>query len=422
MSSPLDRMIDKVLDARRGMSIGCPDLHQPMPTTAPDLFSNDCLSVTTSPRARDAFLKRVTHMLFVFGSGGSRLLTGNQDTHTDFFGGLGCIASTAALFNSGYDANLAFWSTIPQKGDAVVFDEFVHASTRDGMAASPLKSLGALYAFKHNSVPSFRERVQQVLEAYPNIANGQGMLFVAVETLYSMEGDYAPLLQLLDAVDELIPKGCAHVMVDEAHTSSLFGPDGRGLLWALGLQGRGWGMSGGNSGDLDLTSCLEVSRTVLYSRPLLYTTSLPHAHICGLNTVFDYLASPDSTALRNRLRKVCNYFEHILETAPRHVPPNLLSLLHREIPADYPSKVFSPIFPLIKFLRPLGYAVTAIPYPTVPRGKEQIRVVLHAGNTEEELDEFVTRLLQWVTMMEADEERRQDAREEDAHPPERAKL
>ncbi len=257
-------MIDKVLDARRGMSIGCPDLHQPMPTTAPDLFSNDYLSVTTSPRARDAFLKRVTHMPFVFGSGGSRLLTGNKDTHTDFearitdfFGGPGCIASTAALFNSGYDANLAFWSTIPQKGDAVVFDEFVHASTRDGMAASPLKSLGALYAFKHNSVPSFRERVQQVLEAYPNIANGQGMLFVAVETLYSMEGDYAPLLQLLDAVDELIPKGCAHVMVDEAHTSSLFGPDGRGLLWALGLQGRvhtvlhtfskGWGMSGGKS-------------------------------------------------------------------------------------------------------------------------------------------------------------------------------
>ena len=92
-------------------------------------------------------------------------------------------------------------------------------------------------------------------------------------------------------------------------------------------------------------------------------------------------------------------------------------MLERNIPEDYPSDIVSPIFPLIsrtpklleEFLRPLGYAVTAIPYPTVPRGKEQIRVVLHAGNTEEEVDEFITRLLQWVTMMQTLDEHRHEA-------------
>ncbi|RPD54857.1 PLP-dependent transferase [Lentinus tigrinus ALCF2SS1-7] len=432
------------MEKRRSLSIGCPDFREPMPTTAPDLFSNDYLSITTNPHARQAFLEKVSQLPFVFGAAGSRLLTGNNNSHTDFetrmsdfFGGPGCRASTAVLFNSGYDANLSFWSTIPQKSDAVVFDELVHNSIRDGMVASPLKAAGALYPFKHNSVASFRERVQNVLETHPNIASGEGMLFVAVETLYSMEGDYAPLLQIFDAVDELIPKSSAHIMVDEAHTSSLFGPEGRGLLYALGLQARvhsvlhthskGWGVGGATI----LTSAAIRKYLMLHARPFIYTTAPPHAHVCSLHIAFDYLTGPEGSELRDRLRSLSRYFEGVLQTALRHVPPDLLSLSERKIPEDYPSEIFSPIFPLTsrspklleEFLRPLGYAVTAIPYPTVPRGKEGIRVVMHAGNTEEELDEFVTRLLQWVTMMQALEEHRKENGEMIAwQSQERAKL
>ncbi|KAI0788135.1 pyridoxal phosphate-dependent transferase [Fomes fomentarius] len=233
-----------------------------------------------------------------------------------------------------------------------------------------------------------------------------------------MDGDYAPLRQIFDAAEELIPKGSAHLMVDEAHTSGIFGPDGRGLVFELGLETRvhtvlhtfskTWGMSG----SIMMTSPLVRNYMLLYGRPMLY--SLPHSHVCALNTTFDYVTGPDGVLLRERLRKLCNYFGQILETALRHVPPDLLSLCTRDIPVDYPSKVFSPIFPLIShsprsledFLRPFGYAVTAIPYPTVPRGEERIRVVLHASNTEEELDQFVTRVLQWVTsVMDAAERR-----------------
>ena len=263
MDTPLHAQLQKAFVKRRQLNVGCPDFLTPMPTSAADLFSNDYLSVTTEPRVRDAYLKNLAKMPLLLGSAGSRLLTGNTNTHTQFedrareyWGGLpGCSATAAVLFNSGYDGNLAFFSTIPQKGDAVVFDELVHASIRDGLTASPhLKTDGALYPFRHNSVASFRERVQHALKRHPNIAQGKGTLFVAVETLYSMDGDYAPLREIFDAAEELIPKGCAHLMVDEAHTTGLFGPDGRGLLFTLGLQGRVqtvihtfskvWGMSG----------------------------------------------------------------------------------------------------------------------------------------------------------------------------------
>ena len=99
------------------------------------------------------------------------------------------------------------------------------------------------------------------------------------------------------------------------------------------------------------------------------------------------------------------------------MPPDLLSLRKREIPQCLPAHVFSPIFPLLtphpalleEFLRPLGYSVTQIPYPVVPKGEERIRVVLHSRNTEEELDEFVMRLLQWVRMMQHAQEEKQES-------------
>ncbi|KAI0788146.1 PLP-dependent transferase [Fomes fomentarius] len=400
------------------MKVSCPDLLTPMHTKA-DLFSNDYLSVTTAPRVREAFLKNVVKLPLVIGSTGSRLLTGNTVSHTQFetrarelWGSFpGAQATAAVLFNTGYDGNLAFFSTVPQKGDAVVSDELIHASIRDGLHASPhLNADGALYTFRHNSVPSFRERVQHALKRHPDIAAGKSTLFVAVETLYSMEGDYAPLREIFDVADELIPKGSVHIMVDEAHTSGIFGAQGRGLLFELGLEGRvhtvlhtfskAWGLSGA----IMMTSPLIRHFMILYGRPMLYSASLPHSHICALNTTFDYNTSLEGDVQRERLRLLAKYFTQALETALRHVPPDLLRLRQRDIPTDYPSTVFSPIFPLIshspkdleEFLKPRGYAVTAIPYPTVPKGEERIRVAVHAANTEEELDEFIRCLLEWV--------------------------
>ena len=277
MTSPLDTVIRKDAAYRQALDLPCPDLLNPMPATAPDLFSSDYLSVAAEPTIRETFIRRLTKMPLVLGSTGSRLATGNTETHTafeermrTFFGSTAGHATEALLFNSGYDANVAFWSTIPQPDDIIVFDELVHASIRAGVAASRPKDQGALYPFRHNSPPAFRQCLLDVLHAHPDISEGKKTVFIAVETLYSMDGDFAPLHEIFDAVDKLLPPGCSHIMVDEAHTSGLFGPEGRGLLVELGLDGRAntvlhtfskiWGMSGGMALSLPSSSPPKASR------------------------------------------------------------------------------------------------------------------------------------------------------------------
>ena len=237
-SGPLAAALGQAIAYRQKRSIPTLDLLEEAPLSAPDLFSNDYLSLMNNPALRAATLKRISEAPLVLGSGGSRVLNGNTAAHVafesrmkDFFG-----APAALLCNSGYDANVAFWKSIPQEGDAVIFDELVHASTRDGMAESRAKA--ALYPFRHNSVASFRECLSSVLAVRPTIAAGKATVFIAVESLYSMDGDFAPLYEIVQITDELVPKNCGHIMVDEAHSTGIYGTEGRGLVDALGLTGR----------------------------------------------------------------------------------------------------------------------------------------------------------------------------------------
>ena len=235
---PLAAALEKTLAVRRTQMMPAVDMQQPTPLSDPDLFSNDCLSFVRNPALRTAALKRLSETDPLMGSGGSRSINGNTVAHVDFESRMTTFfgAPAALLCNSGYDANVAFWRTIPQAGDAIVFDELIHASTRDGMAACRAK--GALYPFKHNSVDSFRECLSRVLQEHSAIAAGKATVFVAVEGLYSMDGDFAPLPDIIRVMDELVPHNCGHIMVDEAHSTGIYGPQGRGLVAALGLSGR----------------------------------------------------------------------------------------------------------------------------------------------------------------------------------------
>jgi len=172
------------------------------------------------------------------GSTGSRLLDGNTSVHVNFEVKLRDYynADAVLLFNSGYDANIALFGTLPQEGDVVVHDKLIHASILDGIRAS--RAAKSSHPFDHNSATSLKSVLQMLMGTYPRIRSGSSTVFVALETVYSMDGDVAPLRELVEAVENTLPKGCFQIIVDEAHSTGVFGPAGRGIISYMGLEKR----------------------------------------------------------------------------------------------------------------------------------------------------------------------------------------
>jgi 8-amino-7-oxononanoate synthase len=204
--------------------------------TAVDFCSNDLLSLGYTGQIRKAFLEELEgNPNFNLYSGGSRLMDGNYDyieqveqEIADFHK-----AETALIVGSGYEANIAIYSAIPRPGDAIIYDELVHASTHDGME----KSLAQCKtSFRHNDTESFRDTLIEVVDSQPLIRDGSRSVLVSVESVYSMDGDTCPIEDLLEVAREICPKGNAVFIVDEAHATGILGPNGRGIVNALGIE------------------------------------------------------------------------------------------------------------------------------------------------------------------------------------------
>ena len=253
--SPLLNSVQLAITSRVQKGLGVYYLDQPLPSHAPDFFSNDYLSLSADVSVRDIFLRKVqaASPARLLGSRGSRLLTGNstefnalEKAFQHFFQ-----APSALLFGSGFSANAAFLASVPQKNDVIVYDELIHTSCRDGIRSSSRAS----YRFSHNSVASFKECLLGVLQNHPEVTQGNSTVFVVVESLYSMDGDFCPLAEIVEVVESFVPAGHAHIVVDEAHTSGMCGPNGTGYVAHLGLNdhvhtkvhtfGKAWGYHGG---------------------------------------------------------------------------------------------------------------------------------------------------------------------------------
>jgi 7-keto-8-aminopelargonate synthetase-like enzyme len=198
-----------------------------------DFSSNDFLSLSTSEQLKAAFLEELQRTGLPQGSGGSRLLDGNSEYAealereiARFHG-----AEAGLLFNSGFDANAGFFACVPQAGDVIVYDELVHASVHDGMR---LSRAAKTIPFKHNSVND----LTAVLQGLAAEDEGERNTFVAVESIYSMDGDVAPLKEIVAAVEGVVGVERSYVVVDEAHSTGVLGPQGRGLVCDLGLEHR----------------------------------------------------------------------------------------------------------------------------------------------------------------------------------------
>lgn len=195
-----------------------------MPQRGRDFASNDYLGLAGSARLRQAAVDAVARGVPI-GSGGSRLLRGNCDEHEQledeaarFFG-----SETAIFTGGGYSANTLLFSTLPQNEDLVVYDELIHASAHEGMRLGRAQTK----PFAHNDVDAAADAI-----AAWRHRGGRGTPWIAVESLYSMDGDPAPLADIAT----LAMREEAMLLIDEAHASGVFGPEGRGL--AAGLDGR----------------------------------------------------------------------------------------------------------------------------------------------------------------------------------------
>ncbi|KAA8643336.1 aminotransferase class I/II-fold pyridoxal phosphate-dependent enzyme [Aspergillus tanneri] len=370
-----------------------------LPQSSVDFSSNDFLSLSTSPLFRARLLNHLQQAspLYPFASGGSRLLDGNstyaeelENYIADFHG-----APKGLLFNSGFDANVGVLSSIPQPGDLMVYDELIHASAREGMR---LSRAGKRFSFAHSSPDSMEDVLRSQIEHDPLIQDGSRNVFIAIESIYSMDGDIAPIQEFVQIVDRLLPRGNGYFIVDEAHATGAFGPRGAGVVQDLGLEDRmfirvhTFGKALASHGAIVL--CCPDTRDYLinYARSLIYTTALGFPFLASIRTAYELLSEGETQ--HRKLQQLIRYLRTRLGEID-FCDPAIFQVDH------FPSSpIFSLRSPVPRELAAVcqrsGFVVRAIMAPTVPAGKERVRVCLHAGNTMEEIDGLIQTIGYWL--------------------------
>src|SRR6218665_4003846 len=163
--------------------------------------------------------------LMINGATGSRLLSGNHILYTKAENHISDFhqSEAALIFNSGYDANVGFFSTVPQRNDVILYDELCHASIRDGIQMSKARS----FKFGHNDLDELKKLILK-------FSTETNEIYIATESIFSMDGD-APNLEELAKLSE--EHDCLLVL-DEAHALGVFGEKGEGLVQSLNLQNK----------------------------------------------------------------------------------------------------------------------------------------------------------------------------------------
>ncbi|WP_107340636.1 8-amino-7-oxononanoate synthase [Agrobacterium pusense] len=338
-----------------------------------DFTSNDYLGLAEAPRLKAAIAEAIGNGVPV-GAGGSRLLRGNHPEHealeaeaAAFFG-----AEKAIYVGSGFAANVALFSTLPLRDDLVLHDALIHASVHDGIAAGKAKAV----AVPHNEVEAFEREIIRWRQA-----GGRGRPWIAVESLYSMDGDCAPLSALAD----LAERHGGFLVVDEAHATGVFGPGGRGL--AAALEGRGnvvalhtCGKALGASGALLSLPAVLADYLVNRARGFIYSTApsplMAAAVLEGLRVV------ADEPWRRSRLAELVSFTGEELQRQ-LGVTPSGSQILPVMIGDNARS------LKIAARLRQGGFDVRAIRPPTVPEGTARLRIAITLNVQEGQIADMI---------------------------------
>lgn len=311
------------------------------------------------------------------GATGSRLLSGNHKLYAELEETLAKFheVSSALVFSSGYDANVGFFSSIPQRGDFVYYDELIHASIRDGIKMGNAKS----YKFKHNDLEDLKSKCN--FKRSQSINKAQ--VYVVTESVFSMDGDSPDLKRF----SEFCIQSGFNLVVDEAHATGVFGEMGKGKVDELGLRDElfariiTFGKALGCHGAAVLGSNELKDYLVNFARSFIYTTALSPHSVATVIEAYNYLGSSKGTEARQRLVKNIIYFKdmvHVNGLDPLFIPSHsaiqccILSGNHQ-------------VKSIAKNMQRTGFDVRPIFSPTVPKGKERLRFCLHSFNTKAEI-------------------------------------
>ncbi len=370
---PIEQRISTLLDERKKSG----HLRQLTSLQGIDFCSNDYLSLA---KKRTPYSKGSV----VNGSTGSRLISGDNALTQAFEHQIAVHHGfeKTLLFCSGYSANSGLLAALGKKGDVFLMDELVHASLIDGARLSFAKR----HRFLHNDISSLRNKLIKLQSHRKDGAQ----IFVVIESIYSMDGDHAPL----QAISDICEDYGAALIVDEAHSMGIVGTNGEGCVAKLGLQKKvlatilTFGKAMGCHGAVIAGSTQLQDFLINFCRPFIYSTA-SSPHTVNILAVA-HKKMIEANQAREQLTSVQKYFENRVKNLN----------LQRAIWSDSNSPIQALILKdanraklLESNLIEMGFAIKAILPPTVEKGSERLRICLHSHNTHDEIDQLASALI-----------------------------
>lgn len=339
-----------------------------------DFTSNDYLGLARSEELFELIKNKVQSLPHKNGSTGSRLLSGNDVYTHEVEEYLARIfkSEAALIFNSGYVANQGVLSSIPQKGDTIIYDELAHACIRDGARLS----LASRYSFLHNDLNDLESKLKRA----------SGNIFIAVESVYSMDGDQCSLKELV----ELSDRYNATIILDEAHGTGVFGDKGSGLAVSLGLENKipvriyTFGKAMGIHGACVAGSKELIEYLVNFARSFIYTTALSPHSIASIDCAFKFLNNHSD--LQKQLKNKIKLFTSACTESNVQRLKSESQIQGVVVRGNEKAKQAS------GFLKDQGFDVRPILSPTVAKGSERLRICLHTYNTDDEIAQLANHL------------------------------
>ena len=345
-------------------------------TSLTNFAGNDYLGLSQHPAVREAAIEAIDR--FGLGAAASRLITGTLAPHKVLEEQLAAFKGTEAAisFNSGYAAAVGTITAIADRQDVVILDKLAHASLIDGARLSGAQ----LRIFPHNDLTRLREILEWAHEHYPN-----AKIWIITESLFSMDGDYSPLCDLVELKDEY----GANLFLDEAHATGVIGPGGKGFAahWGLGqrieVQMGTLSKALGGSGGFITSSRALIDLLINRARSFIFSTAPPPAIAAGASAALGIAQSAEGERLRDDLRQNIDWVRHGLRFSRDVLPSPIIPLIIGDESAALEAA---------KQLQQDCFLVPAIRFPSVSRGSARLRLTLSARHSSEQLTALISSL------------------------------